>query len=249
VPDRRRLRVRLHRAEQGPGAQLHGGLLLTFPPGTQAFVYHSPFWSNYERGPTWSRVRGPATSRGHRPGRPASASRATWPGVAWRPAVLWTLAADVNHDQWTELVVDRVRDNPGPLQLLRRPAPRTVHDPRHPGFEPGGGSTCSPREGFVCPCVSASAWEPQGAMDPLTRDPVNTSAVRGQRVQHQPVQVRPRGAVPVVRVPDQRRAHRGHRDDAGPGAGRGGPRGARTSGASSSRSSNRLSSTRKVPQT
>jgi hypothetical protein len=92
-------------------------------------------------------------------------------GVAWRPAVLWTLALDLNHDQWTELVVDRVRDHPGPINFFDG-LPPELSLTRDTLSLSLGAEHLLPRESFVVPVRVGFAWEPQGAMDFVTRDPV-----------------------------------------------------------------------------
>jgi hypothetical protein len=77
----------------------------------------------------------------------------------------------VNHDQWTELVVDRVRDNPGPFNFFDGQPPELSMTRDTLGLSLGA-EHLFPRESFVVPLRFGFAWEPQGAMDPLTRDPV-----------------------------------------------------------------------------
>jgi len=157
--------------EQVRGHNFTGGLLLTFPAWSAGLVYHSPFWSNYERRTDVESSRGPATSVDT-----GGSARFRFPrnlavGIAWRPAVLWTLAADVNHDQWTELVVDRVRDRPGPFNFFDG-LPPELSMTRDTLALSLGAEHLFPRESFVVPLRFGFAWEPQGAMDPVTRDPV-----------------------------------------------------------------------------
>jgi hypothetical protein len=99
-------------------------------------------------------------------------------GVAWRPAVLWTVAFDLNHDRWTDLVVDRVRDRPGPTNFFDGLPPELspVRDTLSLSL---GAEHLFPREGFVLPLRLGFAWEPQGPMDLLTRDPVEYFLLSG----------------------------------------------------------------------
>jgi len=157
--------------EQVRGHNFTGGLLLTFPAWNAGLVYHSPFWSNYERRTDVESSQAPPTSMDS-----GGSGRLRFPrnlavGVAWRPAVLWTLAVDVNHDQWTELVVDRVRDHPGPFNFFDG-LPPELSMTRDTLALNLGAEHLFPHESFVVPLRFGFAWEPQGAMDPVTRDPV-----------------------------------------------------------------------------
>ena len=157
--------------EQVRGHNFTGGLLLTFPAWNAGLVYHSPFLSDYERRTDVESSQAPPTSVGT-----GGSARLRFPrnlavGVAWRPAVHWTLAVDVNHDQWTELVVDRVRGAPGPFNFFDG-LPPELSLTRDTLALSLGAEHLFPRESFVVPLRFGFAWEPQGAMDPLTRDPV-----------------------------------------------------------------------------
>jgi long-subunit fatty acid transport protein len=153
------------------GHNFTGGLLLTFPSWNAGLVYHSPFWSEYNRrqqaesseAPPLA-VEGGGSSRFRFPRNLAA-------GLAWRPAVLWTLAVDVNHDQWTDLVVDRLRDHPAPLNFFDE-LPPELSLTRDTLSLSLGAEHLFPRERFVVPVRLGFAWEPQGGMDPVTRDPV-----------------------------------------------------------------------------
>jgi hypothetical protein len=92
-------------------------------------------------------------------------------GLAWRPAILWTLAFDVNHDKWTDLIVDRLRHRPGPINFFDD-APPELSLTRDTLSVSVGAEHLFPREDFVLPLRLGFAWEPQGAMDPVMRDPV-----------------------------------------------------------------------------
>jgi hypothetical protein len=157
--------------DQVRGHNFTGGLLLTYPAWNAGLVYHSPFWSDYERRTEVESSRGTATSEDT-----GGSGRFRFPrnlavGVAWRPAVLWTLALDLNHDQWTDLVVDRLRDRPGPINFFDG-LPPELSMTRDTLSLSVGAEHLFPRESFVVPLRFGFAWEPQGAMDLLTRDPV-----------------------------------------------------------------------------
>lgn len=153
------------------GHNFTGGLLLTYPSWNAGLVYHSPFWSAFERRSEVESSRAPATRT-----ESGGAGRFRFPrnlavGVAWRPAVHWTVAFDVNHDQWTDLVVDRVRDRAGATNFFDD-LPPELSLTRDTLALSLGAEHLFPREGFVVPLRLGFAWEPQGAMDLLTRDPV-----------------------------------------------------------------------------
>ncbi len=157
--------------EQVRGHNFTGGLLLTYPAWNAGLVYHSPFWSDYERRTDVESSEAPPASVDT-----GGSGRFRFPrnlavGVAWRPAVLWTLALDVNHDQWTDLVVDDLRDYPGPINFFDG-LPPELSMTRDTLALSLGAEHLFPRESFVVPLRFGFAWEPQGAMDPLTRDPV-----------------------------------------------------------------------------
>jgi long-subunit fatty acid transport protein len=153
------------------GHNFTGGLLLTYPSWNAGLVFHSPFWSEYnERLRSESSQAPPQTVEG------GGSSRFRFPrnvaaGVAWRPGLLWTLAFDVNHDQWTDLVVEGLRHHPAPLNFFDD-LPPELSLTRDTLSLSLGAEHLFPRERFVVPLRLGLAWEPQGAMDPVTRDPV-----------------------------------------------------------------------------
>lgn len=170
--------VSVESRHQVRGHNFTGGLLLIWPSWNAGLVYHSPFWSDYERRTFIESSRAPAQTV-----ESGAAARFRFPrnlaaGVAWRPAVLWTVAFDVNHDQWTELVVDRQRNHPPPLNFFDQLPPELslARDTLTLGL---GAEHLFPREGSVVPLRLGFAWEPQGAMDPLTRDPVEYFLLSG----------------------------------------------------------------------
>jgi hypothetical protein len=160
------------------GHNFTGGLLLTWPSWNAGLVYHSPFWSDYERRTFVESSQAPAQKV-----ESGGSARFRFPrnlaaGVAWRPAVLWTVAFDVNHDQWTDLVVDRQRDYPPPVNFFDD-LPAELSLTRDTVTLSVGAEHLFPREGFVVPLRLGFAWEPQGAMDPVTRDPVEYLLLSG----------------------------------------------------------------------
>jgi long-subunit fatty acid transport protein len=160
------------------GHNFTGGLLLTWPSWNAGFVYHSPFWSDYERRTFIESSQAPAQTV-----ESGGSARFRFPrnlaaGVAWRPAVLWTVAFDLNHDQWTDLVVDRQRNHPPPVNFFDE-LPPELSLARDTMTLSVGAEHLFPRESFVVPLRLGFAWEPQGAMDPVTRDPVEYFLLSG----------------------------------------------------------------------
>jgi long-subunit fatty acid transport protein len=160
------------------GHNFTGGLLLSWPSWNAGFVYHSPFWSDYERRTFIESSEAPAQVVESGGGARFRFPRNLAAGLAWRPAVLWTVAFDLNHDQWTDLVVDRQRNHPPPVNFFDE-LPPELSLTRDTLTVSLGAEHLFPREGFVVPLRLGFAWEPQGAMDPLTRDPVEYFLLSG----------------------------------------------------------------------
>jgi hypothetical protein len=168
VTDRNRVR----------GHNFTAGLLLTYPSWNLGLVYHSPFWSSY-------RLHSEAFSNQAPPSiqDAGDAARFRFPrsvagGVAWRPGPRWTVAFDLTHDQWTDALVDRLAGVPGPLNFLDG-APPAISTTRDTVSLNLGAEHLFLREGSVVPLRLGFAWEPQGAMDPVTRDPVDFLMLSG----------------------------------------------------------------------
>jgi long-subunit fatty acid transport protein len=153
------------------GHNFTGGLLLTYPSWNAGLVYHSPFWSIYSVQSEVQSSRGPGETVDGGGSARFRFPRNVGVGLAWRPAPLWTLAFDVNHDKWTDLVVDRLRHRPAPANFFDD-APPELSLTRDTLSLSAGAEHLFPRENFVVPLRLGFAWEPQGAMDPVTRDPV-----------------------------------------------------------------------------
>lgn len=154
------------------GHNFTAGLLLTGPSWNAGVVYHTPFWSSYSLlGESTSSVA-PATTIDSGGSARFRFPRNMGAGVAWRPAVLWTVAADVTHDRWTETVVDRLRDRAGAISFFDG-VPPELSLTRDTLSVSLGVEHLFPRERSVVPVRVGFAWEPQGPMDAVTRDPVD----------------------------------------------------------------------------
>jgi long-chain fatty acid transport protein len=154
------------------GHNFSAGLMLTYPSWNAGIVYHSPFWSSYSLDTELRSNRAPAGTADVGGSARFRFPRNMGVGIAWRPAVLWTVAADVTHDQWTNALVDRLRGRPGAVNFFDGLPPElsTTRDTLSLSV---GMEHLFPREGSVVPLRLGFAWEPQGPMDPVVRDPVD----------------------------------------------------------------------------
>jgi len=153
------------------GHNFSAGLLLTHTAWNAGFVYHSPFWSSY-------RVRQEfRSSRTDTLAGAADDARFRFPrsfglGAAWRPAPRWTLALDATHDRWSDFLVVGIPFAEGPVNFF---------DSQPPGFTSTrdtlsfnlGAEHLFQKDRAIVPLRFGIAWEPQGPMDPLLRDPVS----------------------------------------------------------------------------
>ena len=154
------------------GHNFSAGLLLTSPSWNAGIVYHSPFWSSYSLDTELRSNHAPAGTVDVGGSARFRFPRNMGAGIAWRPAVLWTVAADVTHDQWTSALVDRLRGRPGAVNFFDGLPPElsTTRDTLSLSL---GMEHLFPREGSVVPLRVGFAWEPQGPMDAVIRDPVD----------------------------------------------------------------------------
>ena len=91
-------------------------------------------------------------------------------GGAWRPAPRWTVALDFTWDDWTEAILDTPQT--GRVNLFDN-LPPDYTSTRDTWSVNAGAERLFAGDGFVVPLRFGLAWEPQGARDPYTRDPVN----------------------------------------------------------------------------
>jgi hypothetical protein len=153
------------------GRGLTAGVLLTYPSWNVGLVYHAPFWSSLH-------VRGQVTaSRIPTQHVESDAPRFRLPrnmggGIARRFGPRWTVAATLTHDQWTDALLDHVPGEAGAVNFFDG-APPALSTTRDTVSVNVGVEHLLFREGSVVPLRAGFGWEPQGAMDPFTRDPVN----------------------------------------------------------------------------
>jgi long-subunit fatty acid transport protein len=153
------------------GHNLTVGLLLAYPSWNVGLVHHAPFWSDYStHGQVYS-SRTPARQVDIGDAR-FRLPRSIGFGVARRLPARWTLAASATADDWTDAVVDRVPGIEGPINFFDGQPPE-ITSSRDTISVNLGVEHLLVREGSVIPLRMGFGWEPQGAMDPVTRDPVD----------------------------------------------------------------------------
>jgi long-chain fatty acid transport protein len=153
------------------GHNVSVGLLLTYPAWNAGLVYHAPFWSSYRAHSALHSTEGPPMTFALPAGR-FRLPRSIAAGLAWRPAPRWTAAAALTHDQWTDALVDHVPEAPGPVNFFDE-MPTALSSTRDTVSLNVGAEHLFVYEGAVVPLRLGLGWEPQGAMDPVTRDPVD----------------------------------------------------------------------------
>jgi long-subunit fatty acid transport protein len=93
-------------------------------------------------------------------------------GVAWRPAPRWTLAFDLTRDEWRDSLIEGLPGVPFPVSLFDG-LPREDSSTRDTISLNAGAEHLFQHGAFVVPLRLGVAYEPQGAMHPVTRDPVD----------------------------------------------------------------------------
>lgn len=153
------------------GHNFTAGLLMTYPSWSAGLVYHAPFWSRLSVIASASSTAGPALTadvpraRFHFP-------RSIGAGISHRLPGRWMVTADATHDQWTDAVVDSLPGVSGPVSFFDN-APPALSTTRDTVSLNAGAEHLFVREGAVVPVRFGFGWEPQGGMDPVTRDPLD----------------------------------------------------------------------------
>ena len=152
------------------GHNLSGGIFLTYPAWNVGLVYHAPFWSDFD-----------VHAQGRVAGRPALSLSATesrfrlprsvGAGLARRFGARWMVSAALTHDQWTDAVLDRFPNSPGPVSFFDN-MPPSISSTRDTLSVNAGLEHLVLREGSVVPLRLGLGWEPQGGADVFTRDPM-----------------------------------------------------------------------------
>lgn len=152
------------------GHNLSGGLLLTYPAWNVGLVYHAPFWSSFH-----------VSNQVLVPGAPAARldadlrfrlPRSIGAGLARRFGPRWTASFALTHDQWKDALIEGFPGVEGVVNFFDN-APPALSTTRDTVSVNLGLEHLVLREGSVVPLRIGFGWEPQGGMDPLTRDPVN----------------------------------------------------------------------------
>lgn len=144
------------------------GLLLTHTSWNVGLVYHSPFWSSFDIESDQRTSEEPPVSV-EAPAR-FRLPQSIGAGVAWRMAPRWTLSLATTHDQWTDGLLEGI---PGGTVNFFDGLPPDLSTTRDTlSVNLGVEHLLFLQEGTVVPLRFGLGWEPQGAMDPVVRDPV-----------------------------------------------------------------------------
>jgi long-chain fatty acid transport protein len=154
---------------RGENASL--GLLLTYPSWSVGLVHHWPFWASYQSIGSRHSSQAPAMQVVIDDAR-FRFPRSFGVGAAGRLPSRWTIAASVTYDDWTDAVVEGIPGVPTPLNFFDGLPPEitTTRDTVSLNL---GAEHLVVLDGSVIPVRLGFGWEPQGAMDLVTRDPVD----------------------------------------------------------------------------
>ena len=151
------------------GNSFSAGLLLTYPRWSVGLVHQGSLDGDF------SAMRRVIASDEDSPLVDSEEGRLHFPrsfgaGGAWRPSPRWTVALDFTWDDWTEATIETQEQ--GRINFLDGLPPERTSS-RDTLAVNAGAERLFFGEGFVVPLRFGAAWEPQGARDPYTRDPVN----------------------------------------------------------------------------
>jgi long-subunit fatty acid transport protein len=145
------------------------GMMLTYPRWSAGLVYQSPLSSDFDASAEAVSSEVPGSVTQEIDGE-LNFPRAWGVGGAWRPGARWTVALDLTWDDWTEALLDSPQT--GRISLFDGlPPDRSAT--RDTWSVNAGAERLFAGDGFVVPLRFGVAWEPQGARDPYTRDPVD----------------------------------------------------------------------------
>jgi long-subunit fatty acid transport protein len=148
------------------------GMLLSYPAVNVGLVYHFPFWMDYDINHALDSNLLPPVRLVTEPGTRMRFPTSYAAGVAWRPNSEWTLAADLTRDEWSRTTVDRLPGQDRPTNFFDElPEDRT--STRDTLTLAVGAERLFRGQDRVIPLRFGFAYEPQGDMNPVTRDPVN----------------------------------------------------------------------------
>jgi len=151
------------------GTNVNLGLMLTYPRFSAGIVYQSPLHSDYTVHSEDTSSQAPAPAPIDFAGS-LRFPQAVGFGGAWRPTSRWTAALDLTWDNWHEATIESPET--GRLNLFDG-LPQALTTTRNTLSVNAGAEHLFLGEGFVVPLRFGAAWEPQGARNPYTRDPVN----------------------------------------------------------------------------
>ncbi|MFI5169723.1 MAG: hypothetical protein ACHQM7_05125 [Vicinamibacterales bacterium] len=143
------------------------GLMLNYPRLSLGLVYQTPLDSYLSISEAATSSDAPSTALSVEGS--LRFPQAVGIGGAWRPAARWTVALDLTWDDWTDTTIDTPVT--GPFSLFDGLPPESSST-RDTISLNAGVERLFTGEGFVVPLRFGAAWEPQGARDPHTRDPI-----------------------------------------------------------------------------
>jgi long-subunit fatty acid transport protein len=150
------------------GDSLILGLMLTYPRWSVGLLYQNPLSADFGTSQAVTSSDAPEDA-GQTEGT-LRFPRAVGVGGAWRPAARWTVALDLTWDDWTDTILDTPYT--GRINLFDG-LPPDHSSTRDTLSVNAGAERLFAGDGFVIPLRFGAAWEPQGARNPYTRDPVN----------------------------------------------------------------------------
>jgi long-subunit fatty acid transport protein len=153
------------------------GLLLTYPTWNVGLVYHAPFWSDFRIRQEVHSTQGPAVTAEAAEAR-FRLPRSVAGGVARRLGTRWTVAVAVTHDEWSDTLLDGIPGLDGAVGFFDG-LPPELSTTRDAVSINAGLEHLFLNESSVIPLRLGVGWEPQGAMDPITRDPVDFLLLAG----------------------------------------------------------------------
>ena len=150
------------------GDSFNLGLMLTYPRWSVGLLYQNAVSADFS---TSQVVTSSDASEGAAQAEGTlQFPRAVGIGGAWRPAPRWTVALDLTWEDWTDTILDTPYT--GRINLFDG-LPPDHSSTRDSLSVNAGAERLFAGDGFVVPLRFGVAWEPQGARDPYTRDPVN----------------------------------------------------------------------------
>jgi long-subunit fatty acid transport protein len=154
------------------GANVSAGLLLSYARGQVGLVYHAPFDSRFDEQAQELGPRGGSGLLTTSDGTRLAFGHSLGLGGALRVRPRLTLALDFTWDQWSAA---ELRGYPGTAQPVSffDQRPRALTSTRDTLSLNLGAEWLLTRPSYVVPLRAGLAYEPQGGMDPILRDPLD----------------------------------------------------------------------------